>query len=148
MIKGSIDAIDKDTLLPPLITHHTHHHDCCKVPALAKRRVGSLTGTTGLLGHITWFFLWTKKSMKVDLILAAGHSIDALVTSLLTIGLVCCCCNWSSIESKLRLLWWSFWSIDSNCSRMLSTDMISYTGICVYLLFNQQLLRLSTSNYV
>ncbi|GMN47973.1 hypothetical protein TIFTF001_017143 [Ficus carica] len=42
-------------------------------PALAKRRVGSLRGTTGLDFQRTWF-LSSKNLMKVSLTRLAGHS--------------------------------------------------------------------------
>lgn len=52
---------------------HTHNHSSQNIPALAKRRVGSLKGTTGLDFQLTWF-LPSKKPMKVSLTRFAGHS--------------------------------------------------------------------------
>lgn len=43
------------------------------IPALANKRVGSLTGTTGLDFQLTWF-LSSKNLKKVSRTLVAGHS--------------------------------------------------------------------------
>lgn len=49
--------------------------DYAIIPALAKRRVGSLWGTTGLDGQNLWPFP-LKKSKYVSLTLFAGHLIS------------------------------------------------------------------------
>ena len=49
------------------------NHSSWNVPALTKRRVGSLKGTTGLDFQLTWFLSW-KKLKKVSLTRFAGHS--------------------------------------------------------------------------
>lgn len=47
-----------------------------RLPALAKRRVGSFSGTTGLERQLTCFFP-SKNLVKVSLTLLAGHSSSA-----------------------------------------------------------------------
>ena len=51
----------------------------CSLPELAKRRVGSLTGTTGEEGKKTWSRFFTKYSMKVDRTRLTGQAVAAEV---------------------------------------------------------------------